>query len=115
MTQAPSNDASSFLFYCDMTALSREERTAHVELSTRLFGSLVQETRELADGYAYRFDGEHYALLADFVTNERRCCPFLSFKLDVAPYAGPVWLHVTAEGDVKPFLREEIGHYMPAR
>ena len=115
MTQAANNDASSFLFYCDMTALSREERTAHIELITRLFGSLVQETRELPDGYAYRFDGQHYALLADFVMNERLCCPFLSFKLDVAPYAGPVWLHLAAEGDVKPFLREEIGHSMPMR
>ncbi len=115
MTRASNNDASSFLFYCDMSALSREERTRHVDLVTRLFGSLAQERRELADGYAYRFDGEHYSLLADFVTNERLCCPFLSFKLDVAPYAGPVWLHLTAEGDVKPFLREEIGHYMLAR
>ncbi len=114
MTQALNNDASSFLFYCDMAALSREERTAHVELITRLFGSLVQETRELPDGYAYRFGGEHYSLLADFVTNERRCCPFLAFKLDVAPYAGPIWLQLTAEGDVKPFLREELRHLIPA-
>jgi hypothetical protein len=115
MIQAPDNEASPFLFYCDMTTLSRDERTSHMAVITQLFGSLVQETHELPDGYAYRFDGEYYSLLADFITNERLCCPFLSFKLDVAPYAGPVWLHLTAEGDVKPFLREEIGYYMSAR
>ncbi len=87
----------------------------NVELITRLIGRLVQETHELPDGFAYRFDGKHYALLADFITNERRCCPFLFFKLDVAPYQGPTWLHLTAKGDVKPFLREEIGHYIVER
>ena len=115
MTQAQHNDDSPFLFYCDMAALSPEERAAHVEVVTRLFGSLVQETRELDDGYAFRFDGEDYSLLADFITNERLCCPFLSFKLDVAPYAGPIWLHLTAKGGVKSFLREEIGSFIPTR
>jgi hypothetical protein len=109
MTQPPDTHATPFLFFCDLSALSREQRAAHIPLSTRLFGSLVQETRELPDGYAFRFDGAHYPLLADFVTNERRCCPFFSFRLDVAPFAGPVWLHLTAEGDVKAFIREEIG------
>ena len=115
MTQAANNDASSFLFYCDMAALSLEQRKAHVEVITRLFGSLVQETQDLPDGYAYRFDGEQYALLAEFIMNERRCCPFLSFQLDVTPFAGSVWLRLTADGDVKPFLRDEIGYYLPAQ
>ena len=65
MTQAANNDASSFLFYCDLAELSREGHTAYVALITRLFGSLVEETRELDDGYAYRFDGEYYSLLVD--------------------------------------------------
>lgn len=114
MTDTASSD-TPFLFYCDMAALSGEERTTHIELITRLFGSLVQETRELPDGFAYRFTGEHYELVATFITNERRCCPFLAFWLDVAPHGGPLWLSLTAKGDVKPFLREEIGHYIGER
>jgi hypothetical protein len=105
-------DTASFLFYCNMLALSPAQRTAHQELIGRLFGSLVQETRELPDGYAYRFDGEHYPLVAEFITNERLCCPFLTFSLNVSPHGGPLWLQLTAEGDVKPFLREELGHYV---
>jgi hypothetical protein len=105
-------NAKPFLFYCDMMALSREQRAAHQELIGQLFSGLVQETRELPDGYAYRFDSEHYPLLATFITNERLCCPFLSFQLHIAPERGPVWLHLTAPGDVKPFLREELGHYI---
>ena len=108
MNQSPT-DAASSPFACNMTALSPTQRSAHVALATQLFGSLVQQTRELPDGYAYRFDGAHYWLLARFITNERRCCPFLSFTLEVAPHDGPIWLHLTAQGDAKPFLREELG------
>jgi hypothetical protein len=114
MSQSSASD-TPFLFSCVMAALSREQRTAHIELISQLFGGLVQETRELPDGFAYRFAAEHYELVATFINNERRCCPFLRFTLDVAPHGAPLWLHLTAEGDVKPFLREEIGHYTGER
>jgi hypothetical protein len=108
-------DTAEFLFYCDMTALSHEERRAHQERIGQLFGTLVRETRELPDGYAYRFDNEYYPLLATFITNEQLCCPFLTFELTVARHRGPVWLQLTAPGDVKPFLREELGHSISQR
>lgn len=111
MSDTPNTDSAPFRFYCDMTALSPEERSAHQEHITQLFSSLVRETRELADGFAYRFDGEHYPLLATFIRDERKCCPFLSFRLEVAPEHGPIWLQLTAPGEVKPFLMEELGHY----
>src|SRR5215213_6331505 len=57
------------LYYCDMLALSPIERQADQVLIGRLFGSLLLETRELADGYTYRFDGEHYPLVAEFITH----------------------------------------------
>ena len=105
-------DMASVLFYCDMLTLSPAQRTAHQNLIARLFGTLVQDTRELPDGYAYRFDNEHYPLVATFITNEQLCCPFLTFELIVTPHRGPVWLQLTAPGDVKPFLQEELGHYV---
>ncbi len=110
MSGTSGNETTEFQFYCDISALSHEQRTAHQELSGRIFGSLLREARELPDGYAYRFDNEHYSLLAAFITNEQLCCPFLTFDLTVAAYRGPVWLRLTAPGDVKLFLREELGH-----
>jgi hypothetical protein len=111
MSDTPGGDATPSLFSCDMTAFSPDERTAHQERVAQLFGSLVRETRELTDGFAYRFDGEQYPLLAAFITDERKCCPFLTFRLEVTPEQGPIWLQLTAQGDVKPFLVEELGHY----
>ena len=111
MTQA-ANNTSAALFACDLTALSEQQRSAHQALALRLFSTLLQETRELADGFAYRFDGEHYALVADFIAGERLCCPFFTFTLEVTPQRGPVWLQLTAAGDVKPFLQAEIGQLL---
>jgi hypothetical protein len=115
MTTTPNTDETPFLFYCDMTALSAEQRTAHQELIGQLFGTLVQETRELPNGYAYRFDNAQYPQLATFITNEQLCCPFLTFELTVTPHRGPVWVQLTAAGDVKPFLQEELGHSISQR
>lgn len=115
MTQPAHTDPGALLFSCDMMALSEEQRAAHQAVALQLFGTLLQETRELPDGYAYRFDGEHYALVAAFIAHERLCCPFFSFDLQVTPQQGPIWLRLTAAGDVKPFLRAELGQVMPNR
>jgi hypothetical protein len=109
----PSHDEQSdILFYCDMQALSPEERTAHQALIGQLFGQLVEEIRELPNGFEYRLANEHYPLVAEFITNEQMCCPFFTFSLTVTPHRGPVMLALTAPGDVKPFLKEELGHYI---
>lgn len=101
------------LFACDLSVLSEEQRTAHQEVALRLFGTLLQETRELPDGFAYRFAAQDYPLVAAFIANERLCCPFFAFTLELTPRHGPLWLQLTAQGDVKPFLRAEIGQLMP--
>jgi hypothetical protein len=46
MSLKPNDDTTEFLFYCDMTALSPEQRIAHQNLISQLFGGLVQETSE---------------------------------------------------------------------
>lgn len=105
--------SAPFPFFCDMAALSPTERASHQGRSARLFGELVREICEHADGFAYRFDGEQYPLLAAFIADERRCCPFLSFQLEVAAAHGPLWLRLSGPDGVKPFLADELGHDGP--
>jgi hypothetical protein len=47
--------------------------------------------------------------LAEFISLEKLCCPFLSFVVDVEREGGPVWLRLTGREGVKAFIREEIG------
>jgi hypothetical protein len=63
----------------------------------------------LPDGYAWRFAGERYPDVAAFVADERRCCPFLTFALTLAPDGGPLWLQLTGPGPIKAFLHAELG------
>src|SRR5215211_3924264 len=94
---------------CDMTAIPAEQRPAHLATSRELF-SQIEEFRELSNGYEFRFANGSSLLmkLAEFISLEKLCCPFLSFLIDIEPEGGPVWLRLTGRDDVKAFIREEI-------
>jgi hypothetical protein len=65
------------------------------------------ETRELEDGFAYRFpaDEKWIANLAQLITFERECCPFLRFGLRVEAASGPIWLELSGPEGTKDFLK----------
>ena len=95
---------------CVMAALDEEQRRRRKELEERL-GAFVEEVRELADGYALRLPAESRMVtdVAEFVTYERLCCPFLDFEMKVEREGGPLWLRLTGRAGVKEFVRLEFG------
>jgi hypothetical protein len=106
--------ASESPFACDMSAFDPSERKRHLAALQEVFGA-VAEIRELADGYAFRLPSETAWVLkaADFIANERRCCPFFGFALQLEPERGALWLSLTGREGVKPFILAEIGHALP--
>ena len=93
---------------CDLTAIPVAQRAAHAVRAHHLLFDVAQETQERSDGYAYRFDSDSYPLVAEFIANERRCCPFFRFVLEVTAERGPLWLHISGRDGVKDFLRQEL-------
>ena len=95
---------------CDMSALTAEQRERQRAL-IRLLQADVKEIRELDDGYAFGHSPDRGVLLAiaEFVANERLCCPFFEFGLTVERDGGPVWLRITGEGEAKRILEAEMG------
>ncbi len=93
---------------CVPGAIPADERPAHFALIGELFGGGVQERRELADGYAFRFAPEWLERVMRFVRNERLCCPFLEFGITVSPVDGPVWLRLTGPQGTRAFLDAEL-------
>jgi len=89
---------------CNMLAIPADQRADHEARAHDLFGRAVVEQRELPDGYAFCIDAADYELAAAFVANERRCCAFLHFQLDLAPAAGPIWLRMTGAAGAKEAL-----------
>ena len=98
---------------CVPGAIPATERAAHFALVARLFRARAQERRALADGpaegYAFRFDAEELPELARFVANERRCCPFLTFALELPAGADVAWLRLTGPVGTRAFLDAELG------
>jgi hypothetical protein len=97
-------------FACNLTALSAAEREHHKELSKKLRAA-VEGTRELSDGYGFRLNGERQtiAMVAEWVSLERLCCPFFTFQLEIGSDAKPIWLRMTGREGVKDFMRLEFG------
>ena len=97
---------------CDLTAIEAEHREQHLITAKQLL-DMVQETRELSDGYALRLPGDTETFLhaARYISHERECCPFFHFTLKLAPPGGPLWLHLTGSEGVKQFLQAEQGRY----
>ena len=93
---------------CDMRALTQEQRTEHARLARQMFAA-VQERKDLANGYAFRFPAERWLEIARWADLERRCCPFFAFELSAAADGGALWLRVTGKPGVKAFMKEELG------
>ena len=99
---------------CVPGAIPAAERAGHFALAARLFGEGARERRALAgdaggaEGYAFRFDVEELGDVARFVGNERRCCPFLTFALEVPAGEGALWLRLTGPAGARAFLDAEL-------
>jgi hypothetical protein len=91
---------------CEPNALAPEQHERWVELSKLVYGA-IEEIRELTDGYAARLpsSSDMLLLLAEDLTLERLCCPFMRFTVEIEPRHGPFWLHLTGPAGVKDFLR----------
>ncbi len=94
---------------CDLTAIPASQREEHVDNAPKLFQT-AQEVQELSNGYAIRFSNEpgKFLAMAGFVENERLCCPFFRFGLEVEPDGGALWLRLTGGEGVKEILKATL-------
>lgn len=98
------------VFMCRLDALDTAERARYQELRKQLHAG-VQEVKELPNGYAFRLSADSSTILlaAEWITFERRCCPFFSFALDIESEKQSLWLNVTGREGVKAFMQLELG------
>src|ERR1022692_1844619 len=65
-------------FACSLEkSLTKEQRDHKKQIALKMESARI-ETKELADGYVFRFrpEGISFAEVADWVATERVCCPF---------------------------------------
>ena len=95
--------------YCNMDVFTSAERENHIQTTTRLFQT-VQGIHVTQNGYEFIFPNgsESIAAFAEFISNERRCCPFLDFTLKIFSKDQPISLALTGPEGTQEFLREEF-------
>ena len=98
------------VFMCRLDALDTAERARYQELRKQLHAG-VQEVKELPNGYAFRLSADSSTILlaAEWITFERRCCPFFNFALDIESEKQSLWLNVTGREGIKAFIQLELG------
>lgn len=73
-----------------------------------VFRTMRVTVTELPDGYAYSFAATPETLLqvAQVVDLERKCCPFLTFKIVVGAAGEPMRLEVTGPKEAKGVISD---------
>ena len=94
---------------CDLTVFEPDDRERYRQLSRELFAA-CQKTRELPEGLAFQLPCDDSWILktARWVTQERLCCPFLSFELAFEGNHNSMELRLSGPPGTKEFLRAEL-------
>jgi hypothetical protein len=92
-----------------MDVFTPAEREDHIQTTRQLIHAL-QGVQEIAHGYAFTFPNESGLIIriAEFIGNERLCCPFLKFNLNVFSNGEPITLALTGPSGTQEFLRAEF-------
>jgi len=94
---------------CCHTVFTKEQRIAYKnvweELETRR-----QNINELENGYQYQFSGDAdtLRLIYEWISLERKCCPFLTFSVIASNENEPILLQLTGSKEAKAFLRSDL-------
>lgn len=93
---------------CVPGAIAASERPAHFELAKELFQIRAAERLALPNGYALRFAPDALEQVAKFIANERKCCPFMTFELELKSHDGTLWLRMTGPAGTAKVLEAEL-------
>ena len=96
---------------CNMGVFTSAEREKHIQTTRQLFQT-VRVIHEVENGFEFIFPNSNnlddILRFAEFIFNERRCCPFLEFDLRIASDEEPISLTLTGSTGTQEFLREEF-------
>jgi hypothetical protein len=94
---------------CRANALDKVQRQRQQALLDKVRRTVVAK-HQLPDGIALTFpaDAAVFLELAEWVSLERRCCPFLAFALEWKQ-DDSVWVRLTGQPGAKEFIAAEMG------
>jgi hypothetical protein len=94
---------------CNMDVFTPAQRESHI-LNTIQLAQAIQSVQEVENGYEFTFpnESEFISKIGEFISNERLCCPFLEFTLNVFSDVEPISLSLSGPVGTQEFLRAEF-------
>jgi hypothetical protein len=91
---------------CDLTVFGNTERIKHLALGKSLFGK-ARQVIEHHDGFTFVFEQSPLLemQIADWVSKEKRCCPFFSFEFSRTNTPPSLSLRIAGPHGAKEVLR----------
>ena len=99
--------SSGAKFTCKLTTSELRERKEKVISKLKV---QILETKELKNGYAYKFYGSDQVVdeLSEFIKTERECCDFFTFNLSISGDKSITWLEIVGPKGAKKFIETEL-------
>ena len=94
---------------CAPMAIPADERSSHFALGRVLLSERALSKQLLDDGYVFTFANKDFRDLARFIGNERLCCPFMTFTLEIPHSDGPLSLRMTGPVGTREVIDAELG------
>lgn len=92
---------------CIASAIAPAERSRYNDLIRRLAGA-VRNRAEIPDGFVFDLDPSiSLPEVAEWISMERLCCPFLTIQIDVRP-GGATQLTLRGPDGAKAIVRDAI-------
>jgi hypothetical protein len=106
---AVAHDDTPPVIACNTKAISTTDRPRCNDLTKRL-RLAIRNRSEIRDGYTFKLDGQALSLpeVADWISMERLCCPFLTLQLSISGSRSDWDLMLTGPEGVKALLRAEF-------
>ncbi len=98
---------------CDLKVFTPSELEHHLAVCAALFRS-VREVRDLPAGYAFLLPENALLPAVDFISGERRCCPFETFTIRVEPYGRAIWLDLIEPDGLKGAIVPDLLKFLDA-
>src|SRR3954452_18464568 len=94
---------------CDLSAIGAADRPRYSDLVKRVRAA-IRERAEISDGYVFKLDSQAIGLLelAEWISMERLCCPFLTLQLSASGNQKHWGLTLTGPEGVKPLIETEF-------
>ena len=105
--EVPMSSSSAPLFACHMDALTSDERERARALREQLVAA-TRATTEIENGYRFSYSDSVFLDVAEWISYERRCCPFLDFAINWKGDRAVVDVAITGPAGVKLSLRAEM-------